>query len=631
MKKKASMEDLIKRSMKDGERFRSRTSRDADTKRANAVSILKDVKQQMVEAETPRLPAVKNAVVRAYAGTGKTFTEVVGTAYAYGSRALWGRMKEHMGFEPVPSAEQKAVWETMKEMVPRTKGMTIVYCAFNKSIVTDFSMKWAWLVELLKRDHVNLSFSTINSLGYKTCQNYFGRQTRQGCKYKTSDILSEVLGGRDIRELRKQEPVMVNAVEKLVGLSKLTLIGWASKEDGAEIPGFSANTIADEDLFNLCRHHDIDLEDPRMVFETVVEVLKRSYDMTWKLDFDDQNWMPVTKNLPIDVADLLLVDEAQDLPRVRQEFAVRAGNALLVVGDVYQAIYGFAGADVDSIPRMEQMLGVTEPLRLTQTRRCGKAIVELARTLVPDFTAHESNPPGEVLTENAEKYTEMLKDGDGVLCRINAPLVSHALKRLKERKKAVIIGRKFGESLFTFVKGFKVDDVGDLVQAVDDWYHSEVAKEMRTKNPSEDRLIALEDKKDCVLAFTEGCSTADDVVACINRVFAGRVCPLCGQHYDDDVDRCYGKQCQVEETIGADGKMYPAGKLLVIPEGVQYSSVHRAKGREWDNVFILYPELIPHPMAKTPQAKGQEKNLQYVAYTRAIHRLVLVPRPAKRS
>lgn len=301
------------------------------------------------------------------------------------------------------------------------------------------------------------------------------------------------------------------------------------------------------------------------------------------------------------------------------------GKHILVVGDPNQAIYGFAGADTESMPRMQEMLGIAEPLRLTETRRCGKAIVTEANKVVPEFRAHESNPLGEIATISSKKYTEGLQDGDMVLCRVNAPLISEALRRLRQKKKAVIIGRKFGEQLVSFVKSMKATDVGDLVEKVDDWYHQEVAREQRTRNPSEAKLINLEDKKECVLAFTEGVTTVENVIGEINRIFAGKVCPLCGQHYDEEYDRCFGKGCQVDRIYDVSlGREVMAGKLLVMPEGVQYSSVHRAKGKEADTVYILFPELIPHPMARSQWAKEQEKNLWYVAVTRAIEKLVYV-------
>lgn len=576
-----------------------------------------------VDIETVAVPEIapvvtnvsRHIVVRAYAGTGKTFTQIVGVAYAYGSKALWRKLCDKLGFEPQPSEEQMAVWQAMKQIPAKT----IIYCAFNKSIVTEFNMKWGWLVEYLSQEGVGLSFSTINSLGYKCCANAFGRRCQQGKKWKTTDILADIIG-RDIREVKRDNPVMVKAVEDLVRYCKLGLLGWAPTwHEGRK---FHAENIETSELDDLCRHYDVDMEGNRdRVYKYVVEVLQKSYEMTWKLDFDDQNWMPIVMSLPIDKVDLLLVDEAQDLNRCKQEFVLRCGRNLLVVGDTHQAIYGFAGADIESIPRMERLLGVEQHLKLTETRRCGKAIVLEAQKAVPDFRAHESNPPGEIVTISSKKYAEMLQDGDGVLCRINAPLISEALRRLKQKNKAVIIGRKFGEQLASFIKSLKAGDVGDLVQKVDDWYNMEVAKEQRMRNPNEDRLINLGDKRDCVLAFTENCITVEDVVKEIDKVFAGKVCPKCGQHYDEDYDRCVAQSCK---TITLPGENWPVGPMLVMPEGVQYSSGHRAKGKEWNNVFFLYPELVPHPMAKTAWAKNQEKNLWYVMVTRAIHRLVYV-------
>jgi DNA helicase II / ATP-dependent DNA helicase PcrA len=54
------------------------------------------------------------------------------------------------------------------------------------------------------------------------------------------------------------------------------------------------------------------------------------------------------------------------------------------------------------------------------------------------------------------------------------------------------------------------------------------------------------------------------------------------------------------------------------------STIHRAKGLEADTVWLLRPETIPHPMAKTQAAVEQEDHLLYVAITRAKQRLLIV-------
>jgi len=58
--------------------------------------------------------------------------------------------------------------------------------------------------------------------------------------------------------------------------------------------------------------------------------------------------------------------------------------------------------------------------------------------------------------------------------------------------------------------------------------------------------------------------------------------------------------------------------------GVKLSSVHRAKGLEANVVWILCPDLMPHPKAEQPWEQEQEMNLKYVAITRAKRELRVV-------
>lgn len=64
---------------------------------------------------------------------------------------------------------------------------------------------------------------------------------------------------------------------------------------------------------------------------------------------------------------------------------------------------------------------------------------------------------------------------------------------------------------------------------------------------------------------------------------------------------------------------------------IRLSSIHKAKGLEADRVWIARPEILPAPWAKLDWEKVQERNLQYVAYTRAKHSLALVPGPKDKT
>jgi len=513
--------------------------------------------------------AAPHLIIEARAGTGKTTTLIEG-------------LKTLRGLEVKidPSPQQARVWE---ELCRSGSHESVCFVAFNKSIAT----------ELQNRVPLGCNAMTMHSMGFKAVQQTFGRV--QVNNYRISDIISE-LTGRDLRELRKTDMEMIKATEQLVGLCKMNLTGWLDLKmtTPAMIPTL-------EELMDLASYYDVDLNgNSSKVFNLVPKVLERCKEVNRDrcIDFNDMIWLPVALDLAVTRYDVLLVDEAQDLNRCQQQLALKAGRRLVLCGDPRQAIYGFAGADAESMSRMQATLEATDRgcvhLPLTVTRRCGKAIVEEARKIVPDFDYWETNPDGlvsEALYKETkaganDSYTVRVEDGDMLLCRVNAPLVSQCFRFLKAGRKAMIQGRDVGQGLISTIKKMKAEDVGDLGAKLSDWLHVEVQKESRKRNPNENKLIALQDRVDCLYCFMEDCTTVQQVIDKIEAVFT------------DDRD-----------TVG-----------------IKLSSVHKAKGLEAKRVFLLRPEgaSIPHPMAKSKWAREQEYNILYVAVTRAIEELVYV-------
>jgi superfamily I DNA/RNA helicase len=56
-------------------------------------------------------------------------------------------------------------------------------------------------------------------------------------------------------------------------------------------------------------------------------------------------------------------------------------------------------------------------------------------------------------------------------------------------------------------------------------------------------------------------------------------------------------------------------------QGIKLSTIHKAKGLEADNVYILNKHLIPSKFAKLDWELIQEENLDYVACTRSKKKL----------
>lgn len=515
---------------------------------------------------------VPHVIVRALAGTGKTTTLVEGL--------------NNLLDKPVtitPSPQQQAVWDAIE----LSRGATsICFVAFNKSIAT----------ELGRRVPQGCSAMTMHSLGNRAIRSKYGDVKLD--EDRVQNIISEILG-KDIRDLRRQKFEMIRATEKLVSLCKMNLVD-------------SSNDFSmEEELDRLAAHYDIEVNGWRPeVYDLVPRVLERCKDVMkdMTIDYSDMIWIPIANDLAVPKYDLLLVDEAQDLNRCQQALARKAGRRLVLCGDENQAIYGFAGADSESMNRMQQELSETEQgcvvLPLTVTRRCGKAIVAEAQRIVPDFEAHESNGDGRVersfMSDKYEpvaggqagdgvdqrSYQQRVEPGDMILCRCTAPLVSQCFKFIKSGRRADIQGRDIGAGLISLVKRLHAQDVPDLVGKLSDWVHREEQKELAKRIPSDARLIALEDKHQCLLVFTEGATSVFDVIGKIESVFT-------------------------------DKHEYGAIKL---------STIHRAKGLEAKRVFLLEPPgaTVPHPSAKSAWQRVQEMNLRYVAITRAISELVYV-------
>lgn len=526
------------------------------------------------EAAKPKvepLSAAKNGkaphlIIKALAGTGKTTTNVNGV-----------RKMHRMPLEIIPSPQQQMIFDALSLEIADSERAS----SFNKAISE----------ELAKRMPERVNTATIHSFGNSFCRTGIGRYVKMvdGGKWKTINIVERLIG-KKFPDMRKEQ-FPINAIERLVSLCKMNLVDWKD----ASFP---------EECRKIAAHHDIDLNGQETtVLNIVPQVLDAAMDYTspnFEMSFDDMIWLPVICNFKIDKTDLMLIDEAQDLNRCQQEIVMRMAHRLVFCGDPHQAIYGFAGADTESMSRLEDRLRATprgvQVLPLTVTRRCCKAVVREAQKIVPEFEAHPDNPEGEVTTCKSTELLEILRsiktqpDADDerkvlpvmVVCRMNAPLVSVCFRLLKEGTKARIQGRDIGQNLVALLKKFRAESVTDLSVKLEQWFETEQEKLLKKKFQDETKLIALQDKYDCLCVFMEDAQSVDGIIAKIESIFSD-----------------YGP-------------------------GILLSSIHRSKGLEATAVYIIAPEKLPHPMAKSAWQVEQEMNLKYVAITRAIMKLVFV-------
>jgi superfamily I DNA/RNA helicase len=286
----------------------------------------------------------------------------------------------------------------------------------------------------------------------------------------------------------------------------------------------------------------------------------------------------------------------------------RRDGRIAVVGDDRQAIYGFRGADSGSLDRLKLELGALE-MGLTTTYRCGRSIVELAAKIVPDYVAAESNPAGEVIPLAVDKLVATAEPGDFVLSRKNSPLTRTALAFLRAGKRAKIAGRDLGASMRKLVRqlatGRATGSLPALLEKLTAWEEREIKRaEKAGEKKAAARIEAVTDLSETLRALAEDLSGVPELLARIDDLFV------------DEPGRAY----------------------------VVCSSVHRAKGLEAENVFVLADTLSPsvpcvcghraHRITcdrcgcnlyrEDPKAAREEENIRYVAITRAKSRLFMV-------
>lgn len=221
-----------------------------------------------------------------------------------------------------------------------------------------------------------------------------------------------------------------------------------------------------------------------------------------------------------------------------------------------------------------------DQLKLPICYRCGTEIVKLAQRIVPDIEPWEKSPPGTIRTAGAHQIVDLGLPGDFVLSRTNAPLVGMCLRFIRARKPATVLGNDIGSGIVSLIRKSGARTVDTLVEWVTDWSAEEAKKAVKAKkDPS--RVI---DRADCVVALSDGARSVEEIIGTAIQLF---------------------------------GEDKPETVTALAPGRVTLSTVHKVKGLERYRTMILGSTFLRFP-------GPEEKNLLYVATTRAIEELVVI-------
>lgn len=465
----------------------------------------------------------------------------------------------------------------------------VIFMAFSKKIANEIARR----VAKLKLDNINAC--SMHAAGRQQIVKARGKYGFKVDGNKCGNILDEIIHSDPTEQI------------KLVRSSILRMVTLA-KDSAFGVEGCPA--IDDMEAWqDIADHHDIPLDDcdldREMIFTIAITVLKASNAIKNVIDFSDMIYHVLLFDLPCIQYDWVLIDEAQDTNATRRLLAaklLKPGGRLMAVGDDAQAIMGFTGADVDSMDLIAQDFNA-ESLPLSICYRCGTKIVEFAKKYVPHIEAAPNAIEGEVIETTYDAFMATIGDlnltyKDGIICRNNAPLVPIAFSLIRKGIPCRIEGKDIVERLTKYTRKWKDRGIEDFFGKFNEWIDKQIESFMEKKNSN--KVGTLEDDKNTMNAIIEHCMSKK-------------------------METVYALRTFIEDLfIDSDGELRT--DILTL------SSVHKSKGLEWDNVYVLgFNQFMPSPYATKEWMLTQEDNLKYVAITRAKSKLVMVEEVPKVS
>ena len=338
-------------------------------------------------------------------------------------------------------------------------------------------------------------------------------------------------------------------------------------------------------------------------FEDLLELTIRLFD-------EDPSALPVVRER----YRAFTVDEYQDVNLLQQTLLERwlgESDELCAVGDDYQSIYAFTGATPEYLLRMPECFPRATVVRLEANYRSAPEVLELANRLVPKLGGAEkvlraSRPGGpEPLTRAfsdheaeaafAVERARSLHEQEGIAYEEMALLVRTNARSADYEEALADAEIPFqGAALLTR------DGARQLLKGLRPARDSSAAANVRRVALEQGWLERLPDR------LGEREVTRQQDLARLVRL---------AEEFDD------GTRTVAEFVSYLEERFAPGAET----RGVHLLTLHRAKGLEFDAVFLprLEEKELPWRLAKGDDAVAEERRLFYVGMTRARRHLTI--------
>ena len=501
-----------------------------------------------------------------------------------------------------------------------------LYIAFNASVVEEFKKK-------IKNPKTKVM--TMHSLAYSIMlynveqeskdsgekPKGFGSQRSKRTvsldNFKPHKILDEEITKRYGRyiEFAKRVFLKDNYVN-LYNLCRLTLTDMSSNKDVSRL-------IDDHVLFLYYGDEGYSAPDISEITSTL-KILdtksRQQFETQGVIDFTDMLWITFNKlkydNWEVPYWALytnIYCDEVQDFSNIQLnflKFIKRTKGRYVFIGDFHQAIYNFAGANAQAFNQIPKMFAPVETFDLPICYRCAKShLSRVNREYGIPILPCDDAPLGFVKTIDKNKISEYAKAGDMVISRKNKWIAEVVLDLARNGTPIFIEDKEMVAAIKRQILSSKCTSVGALkkfLQKVISNYNKKlfeiVSKNVREGGHEEEHLEAV----------TETNSKIDNT-SFLLEILEGYL-----EHHasSDSVSKFSNFIDKLLNTTPS-------------PNCVRLCSIHKAKGLEATNVFVLNEAKINYDFRNSKEQNIQEKNLSYIATTRAKEGLYLVKEPSK--
>lgn len=411
-------------------------------------------------------------------------------------------------------------------------------------------------------------FRNFHSLAYRAIATELGKRSLQIDNWKVFnkiqklDSIQELKGGDKADQMKAA--ITTKAIDKAISLALNCLTDYDNPKELGELLDHYWNQLGSP--------REKAFVDYDILTEAIPKVIEACLADTSSFTFDEMLYLCVAWDLELPRYEIVMVDEAQDTNPARIAIAKKSlakGGRIVAIGDKNQNIMGFTGCSSNSMDDIKKEFNCKE-LNLNTTRRNPGIIAKFVSEL---FNIDIKCLPGKEKIGKVEELTlsemnENAEAGDMVLCRKRSDCIDIAISLLNAGKSPIVVGdlSLISDILSTGFSG----DADCPVKAFDE-------------------LQKLEDQEE----------NGDDINKTTMKLLQSSV------SMTDFTEKVF-------KLLGEDDG-----------EKIRIMTCHKSKGLEANNVFCIHKDYsigLSFEGMKDHEAE-QEKNLEYVAYTRSLENL----------